>query len=111
MMEEDLPPQAWLGLSTLLNIHLRYLNPQATLLFHPRASTKARSNNSTMVQVSSDWSILSNGSVLLQNVVVSLNECSQERIQFWSRFVDIYYKTSGGSVRYLKVLISHKYSS
>jgi len=39
-----------------------------------------------------------NGTVLLQNVVISQNECSQERIQFWSRFVDLYYKTTGGTV-------------
>ena len=31
-------------------------------------------------------------------MVVAQNECSQERVQFWSRFVDLYYKTSGGSV-------------
>ena len=36
---------------------------------------------------------------LLQNVVVSAAECGQERLQFWSRFVDLYYHTYGGSVR------------
>lgn len=36
---------------------------------------------------------------LLQNVVVSASECGQERLQFWSRFVDLYYHTYGGSVR------------
>ena len=40
-----------------------------------------------------------NGSVLLQNVVMSSSECSQERIQFWSKFVNLYYQTYGGSVR------------
>jgi len=39
-----------------------------------------------------------NGSVLLQNLVVSQNECTYERIVFWSKFVDLYYKTYGGSV-------------
>ena len=39
-----------------------------------------------------------NGTVLLQNLVVSHNECSDERVAFWSRFVDLYYKTYGGSV-------------
>ena len=37
--------------------------------------------------------------VLLQNVVRSASECGQERIQFWSSFVDLYYQTYGGSVR------------
>jgi len=39
-----------------------------------------------------------NGSILLQNLVVSQNECTEERVAFWSKFVDLYYKTYGGSV-------------
>ena len=39
-----------------------------------------------------------NGSILLQNLVVSQNECTDERVAFWSKFVDLYYKTYGGSV-------------
>ena len=44
-----------------------------------------------------------NGSILLQNVVMSVSECSEERIQFWSRFVNLYYQTYGGSVRLFNV--------
>ena len=33
-----------------------------------------------------------NGSVLLQNVVVGERECGPDRLQFWARFVDLYYK-------------------
>ena len=47
-----------------------------------------------------------NGSVLLQNVVMSASECSQERIQFWSKFVNLYYQTYGGSVRLLCQTVS-----
>jgi hypothetical protein len=39
-----------------------------------------------------------NGSILLQNLVVSQNECTEDRVSFWSKFVDLYYKTYGGSV-------------
>jgi len=39
-----------------------------------------------------------NGSILLQNLVSSQNECTDERVAFWSKFVDLYYKTYGGSV-------------
>ena len=34
---------------------------------------------------------------------MSVSECSEERIQFWSRFVNLYYQTYGGSVRLFNV--------
>ena len=41
---------------------------------------------------------LGNGTVLLQNLVNAQEECTDEKVSFWSRFVDLYYKTYGGSV-------------
>lgn len=41
---------------------------------------------------------LGNGTVLLQNLVMAQEECTDEKVSFWSRFVDLYYKTYGGSV-------------
>ena len=42
---------------------------------------------------------LANGSVLFQNVVRFDEECRPEKIKFWSNFIDLYYKDSGGSVQ------------
>lgn len=41
---------------------------------------------------------LGNGTILLQNLVHAQEECTDEKVSFWSRFVDLYYKTYGGSV-------------
>ena len=41
---------------------------------------------------------LGNGTILLQNLVNAQEECTDEKVSFWSRFVDLYYKTYGGSV-------------
>ena len=41
---------------------------------------------------------LGNGTILLQNLVTAEDECTDEKISFWSQFVDLYYKTVGGSV-------------
>ena len=41
---------------------------------------------------------LGNGTILLQNLVSAEDECTEEKIGFWSQFVDLYYKTAGGSV-------------
>ena len=41
---------------------------------------------------------LGNGTILLQNLVSAEEECTDEKISFWSQFVDLYYKTVGGSV-------------
>jgi hypothetical protein len=41
---------------------------------------------------------LGNGTVLLQNLVMAQEECTDEKVSFWSRFVDLYYKSYGGSV-------------
>ena len=35
---------------------------------------------------------LGNGSVILQNVVVFENECTAPKIEFWTRFIDLYYQ-------------------
>ena len=39
-----------------------------------------------------------NGSILLQNLVRYAEECSSSKIGFWSKFIDLYYQGSGGSV-------------
>ena len=41
---------------------------------------------------------LGNGTILLQNLVSAEEECTEEKIRFWSQFVDLYYKTARGSV-------------
>ena len=41
---------------------------------------------------------LGNGTILLQNLVTAEDECTDEKIAFWSQFVDLYYKTQGGAV-------------
>lgn len=41
---------------------------------------------------------LGNGTVLLQNLVKAQEECTDEKVKFWSTFVDLYYKTYGGYV-------------
>jgi len=41
---------------------------------------------------------LGNGSVILQNLVTASEECTEEKIRFWSRFIDLYYNAYGGSV-------------
>ena len=41
---------------------------------------------------------LGNGTILLQNLVTAEEECTDEKIAFWSQFVDLYYKTQGGAV-------------
>ena len=40
-----------------------------------------------------------NGTILLQNVVRAAEECTTSRINFWSSFIDMYYKGSGSSVK------------
>ena len=35
---------------------------------------------------------------MLQNLVTAEEECTDEKIAFWSQFVDLYYQTVGGSV-------------
>ena len=40
-----------------------------------------------------------NGTVLLQNVVRASEECTTSRINFWSSFIDMYYRGSGSSVK------------
>ena len=42
---------------------------------------------------------LANGTILFQNVVRSDEECHPDKIVFWSNFIDLYYKDSGGSVK------------
>ena len=39
-----------------------------------------------------------NGTILLQNVVRRVEECTNSRIKFWSSFIDMYYRGSGSSV-------------
>jgi hypothetical protein len=41
---------------------------------------------------------LGNSTVILQNVVVFENECTAPKIDFWTRFIDLYYQSSGGAV-------------
>lgn len=41
---------------------------------------------------------LGNGTILLQNLVTAEEECTDEKVAFWSQFVDLYYKTAGGAV-------------
>lgn len=40
-----------------------------------------------------------NGSVLLQNLVRFSEECTTSKVNFWSRFIDLYYRGTGGSVQ------------
>ena len=40
-----------------------------------------------------------NGTVLLQNVVRASEECTTSRINFWSSFIDMYYRGTGSSVK------------
>jgi hypothetical protein len=44
------------------------------------------------------WRI-ANGTVLLQNLVRFSEECSGSKVNFWSRFIDLYYQGTGGSVQ------------
>ncbi len=44
------------------------------------------------------WS-LGNGTVLLQNVVRFSNECTATKKDFWTRFINLYYRSTGGEVR------------
>ena len=44
-----------------------------------------------------------NGTILLQNVVRASEECTTSRINFWSSFIDMYYRGSGSSVRCCQV--------
>ena len=39
-----------------------------------------------------------NGTILLQNVVRRAEECTKSRIDFWSSFIDMYYRGSGSTV-------------
>ena len=39
-----------------------------------------------------------NGTILLQNVVRKDEECVQSRLDYWSQFIDLYYRGSGGTV-------------
>ena len=41
---------------------------------------------------------LGNGTILLQNLVTAAEECSDEKVAFWSQFVDLYYSSVGGGV-------------
>jgi len=41
---------------------------------------------------------LGNGSIILQNLVSAADECTGEKVKFWSRFIDLYYNVYGGSV-------------
>ena len=41
---------------------------------------------------------LANGTVLFQNVVRFDEECKGDKVVFWSNFIDLFYKDSGGSV-------------
>ena len=41
---------------------------------------------------------LGNGTVLLQNVVVFKSECTVEKINFWTKFINLYYRSTGGEV-------------
>ena len=36
--------------------------------------------------------------MVLQNLVSAEDECTDEKVAFWSQFVDLYYKTVGGAV-------------
>ena len=40
-----------------------------------------------------------NGTVLLQNLVRLNEECSPSKVNFWSNFIDLYYRGSGGTVQ------------
>ncbi len=40
-----------------------------------------------------------NGTVLLQNLVRFSEECTGSKINFWSKFIDLYYQGTGGSVQ------------
>ena len=42
---------------------------------------------------------LGNGTVLLQNVVVFESECTVDKINFWTKFINLYYRSTGGEVR------------
>ena len=39
-----------------------------------------------------------NGTVLLQNLVRLSEECTPSKVNFWSNFIDLYYRGSGGTV-------------
>jgi hypothetical protein len=40
-----------------------------------------------------------NGTVLLQNLVRFSEECAPSKIKFWSNFIDLYYRGTGGNVQ------------
>lgn len=40
-----------------------------------------------------------NGSILLQNLVRYSEECAQSKVSFWSNFIDLYYRGTGGNVQ------------
>ena len=40
-----------------------------------------------------------NGSILLQNLVRYSEECTASKIKFWSKFIDLYYRGTGGNVQ------------
>ena len=40
-----------------------------------------------------------NGTVLLQNLVRLNEECTPSKVNFWSNFIDLYYRGSGGTVQ------------
>ena len=40
-----------------------------------------------------------NGTVLLQNLVRLNEECTPSKVNFWSNFIDLYYRGSGGNVQ------------
>ena len=39
-----------------------------------------------------------NGTVLLQNLVRLSEECTPSKVNFWSNFIDLYYRGTGGTV-------------
>ena len=42
---------------------------------------------------------LGNGTIILQNVVMFENECTTAKVDFWTRFINLYYQSTGGEVR------------
>jgi len=59
--------------------------------------SEAKSFSSSSHDACITWR-LGNGTILLQNLVNAQEECTDEKVSFWSQFVDLYYKTYGGSV-------------
>ena len=40
-----------------------------------------------------------NGSILLQNLVRFSEECTPSKVNFWSKFIDLYYRGTGGNIQ------------